>query len=60
MAKVDMLGKGGPSVKQGRASSSNIEAQSPTPNPEIPNKHCVYTSFFKKFARTSACSAVVA
>ena len=27
-----------------------IEAEEPTPNPEIPKKHRVYTNFFEKFA----------
>ena len=32
-----------------------IEAQNPTPNPDIQKKHRVHTNFFDRFARTSAC-----
>ena len=39
--------------------TSRIEAQQPTPNPEIPKKHRVRTNFFKKFARTFAFFPVI-
>ena len=32
----------------------SLEAQKPTPNPEIPKKRRVYANFFEKFARTFA------
>ena len=33
---------------------THLETKTPTPNPEIPKKHRVYTIFFEKFARTFA------
>ena len=35
--------------------NEKLEAQIPTPNPEIPKKHRVYTNFSGKFTRTFPC-----
>ena len=42
-----------------KASLRCIEARTPTQNPKTPKKHCIYTNFFDKFARASACVTVM-